>query len=138
MRLAVRLGAGASALFWALLFFGLIDLSVVVSSRPDFVAYVPLEASWGALFTFFVAGALVVAAWRPDDTRAPAVQLLIVTVALLLACAATADLDLLPVAAAVGVSSLALGLVARHARTADPAWRPDPPLVGVAGVGAPV
>ena len=137
MRTAVRIAAGASALFWALAFFGLIDLSVIVTSRPDFVAYVPLEASWGALFTFFVAGALVVAAWRPDDTRAPAAQLLIVTVALLVASAATGDSDLLPIAAAVGVSALLLGLVARRVPITGPVWQPDPPLVVVAAVGAP-
>jgi hypothetical protein len=137
MRLVVRVGAGACAVFWALLFFGLIDLSVIVTSRPDFVAYVPLEASWGALFTFFVAGALVVAARRPDDTRAPAGQLLIVTVALLVASAATADRDLLPVAVAIGVSSLLLGLVARHTAPTRRAWQPDPPLLVVAALGAP-
>ncbi len=137
MRLAVRLGAAASALFWALLFFGLIDLSVIVTSRPEFVGYVPLEASWGALFTFFVAGALVAAAWRPDDTRAPAAQLLIVTVALLVASAATGDRDLLPVAAAVGASSLLLGVAARRATTTGSGWHPDLPLLAVAAVGAP-
>jgi hypothetical protein len=94
---AVRVGAALSAVFWAVFFFGLIDLAVLADPR-DFLPVVGLEAGWGVLFTCFVAGPLVVVAWRPSGGVAAA--------ALLLGCLLGLDARPLPVAVAVGATAV--------------------------------
>jgi hypothetical protein len=103
--LAARITAAAFAIFWAVLFFGIIDLSVIVDPGDDFAPVAALEASWGALFTFFVAGALLAVAWQPRATAPAAVQLMIVAVALLASCPIGLDLGPLPVVVVLAVTS---------------------------------
>jgi hypothetical protein len=99
-----RIAAAVFAIFWAVLFFGVIDLSVIASPGV-FVPVVALEASWGVLFTFFVAGALLAVTWRPGDSVPAAVQLAVVAAALLTSCLLGLDRAPLPVAAVLAITS---------------------------------
>ncbi len=103
----LRAVAVAAAVFWSVLFFGLIDLATLYDPG-EFVGVVPLEVSWGAFFTFVVAGAFVSVALRPQDRLPPAVQLLISAVALVAGCVLGLRWEPLPVAA---VLALAGGLL---------------------------
>jgi hypothetical protein len=133
----IRAAAVVAALFWSVLFFGLIDLATIVVPG-EFLPTVPLEASWGAFFTVIVAGAFAHVAWRPDDRGAPAVQLLLAAAALVGGAALAARLEPVIVAAvlAVLVALLLVGTV-RPART-DLRPRPAMPLLVVAGAAAPL
>lgn len=73
--IGARLGAGALAAGWAVLFFGLIDLSVSVvpSAYPEFARFIVLEASWGLLYTVLVPAPLVAWAVRPVPWVGPQV-----------------------------------------------------------------
>jgi hypothetical protein len=111
MALGVRIAAAAVALLWAVLFFGVIDLSVIADPGDEFAPVAVLEASWGVLFTFFVAGALLAVAWQPRATVPAAAQLMIVAVALLVSCLIGLDLGPLPVVVVLAVTSaVVLGL----------------------------
>jgi hypothetical protein len=134
--LAVRVGAAASAVFWAVFFFGLIDLGVLADPR-DFLPVVALEAGWGVLFTFFVAGPLVVVAWRPQAAVACAVQLFLAAVALLVGSLLGLDARPLPVALALGVTAVLVLLPQRARLRSEFVLAPDRPLVALAVVAAP-
>jgi hypothetical protein len=134
--LAVRVGAAVSALFWAVFFYGLIDLAVLVDPR-DFLPVVALEAGWGVLFTFFVAGPLVVVAWRPQAAVAAAVQLFLVTVALLVSCLLGLDARPVPVALALGATAVLLLLASGTDVKSGFGLAPDRPLVALAIAAAP-
>src|SRR6476660_6802213 len=54
-----RTVAAIAALFWSVLFFGLIDLLVVPLQDASFSAYYVLETSWGLLYTALVAWPLL-------------------------------------------------------------------------------
>ena len=54
-----------AALFWGVLFFGLIDLSVVPMSMTDFAPHYLLETGWGLLYTMLVMLPLLLWAVRP-------------------------------------------------------------------------
>jgi hypothetical protein len=134
--LAVRVGAAVSALFWAVFFYGLIDLAVLADPR-DFLLVVALEAGWGVLFTFFVAGPLVVVALRPQAAVAAAVQLFLVTVALLVSCLLGLDARPLPVALALGATAVLLLLASGTDVRSAFGLAPDRPLVALAIAAAP-
>jgi hypothetical protein len=136
MLLTIRAAAVAAALFWSVLFFGLIDLATIVVPG-DFLPTVPLEASWGAFFTVIVAGAFVRLAWRPDDRVVPAVQLLVAAAALVAGAALGGRPEPVLVAAALAV--LVALLLVRTARPRRPELRlrPAAPLLGAAVVATP-
>jgi hypothetical protein len=111
-----RVGAAAVSLWWAVFFFGLIDLSVAVvpsAYDPDFAPLAVLETSWGLLYTILVPVPLIAWAVRPVAWVGP--QLLAVATAIL----ATGVAGLTP-----GQVLVAL-LVAASAGFA-PMWRPRP------------
>ena len=57
--------ARGSAAFWAILFFGVIDLAVPVGKTPGFFDAYLLETGWGVLFTFLVAAPFLSLVVRP-------------------------------------------------------------------------
>ncbi|QIK76645.1 hypothetical protein [Nocardioides piscis] len=134
---AVRGVAAASALFWGLLFFGVIDLLVPVQETFGFHEAYLLETGWGVLYTFLVSAAFVVLVVRPTLVM-PVVQLAIVAASLAgTAVAAGSWIQLAPAVLLAlscwAVVALAHGrprhLVVRRSR------RPDP-WVGVLAVGS--
>lgn len=132
----VRVGAAGSAVFWAVFFFGVVDLSVI-ANPGEFEPVVALEASWGVLFTFFVAGSLAAAACDPRVAPAAAVQLVVVAVALLAGAILGSNAELLPVAAVLaGTAAVLLG-TNRAALPGAFRWAPHWPGVAVAIVAAP-
>jgi hypothetical protein len=110
LRLA-RLLAGLGAVFFAVPFFGVVDLLVVLVNDPDWRASYLLEAGWGVLFTFLVAVPCAFLAVRPDRGLWVA-QLVAVSVSLAVATLWTAYAPVLVpavlvVALAAGVGQLA-------------------------------
>lgn len=65
MILAVRIVAGVLAAVWAMILFGVTDLVTALSWREGWEESLLLEASWGALFTFFMVVPLLVVVVRP-------------------------------------------------------------------------
>ena len=61
----IRLLAILFAAMWGLFGYAIIDLTVLLTWNAWFVPVLPLEASWGALLTFFVTVPFVVVAVRP-------------------------------------------------------------------------
>ena len=100
----LRAVAVAAAVFWSVLFFGLIDLSTMYDPG-EFVGVVPLEVSWGVFFTFVVAGAFVSVALRPADRLPPAVQLLVAAVALVTGSVLGLRWEPLPVAVVLAIAA---------------------------------
>ena len=94
-----RVWAGLAVLFWAVAFFGIVDLLTVFSANEGFAAVMGLEASWGVLFTFVISGAFLVIAVRPQEPAPALVQLWTTVAALLLAWIFTHDTSPLVVAA---------------------------------------
>ncbi len=70
------------ALFWALPWFGLIDLLVVVEQDQLFAQDYLMESGWGLLYVVLVTVPLVALAWRPGR-RVPLDQLWACTAAVL-------------------------------------------------------
>lgn len=107
--ISTRVVAGVLALVSAVILMGLIDLFTLPGwVDQDFEWEVPLEASWGSLFTFFLAGGY---AWVALFPRAPwpaLVQLGICGLALVISAAAGTDWRPLALAVGVVVSVLVL------------------------------
>jgi hypothetical protein len=102
------------AAFAAVPFFGLVDLGTLLgAANPEYQWAVPLEVSWGSLFTFLVAGAYVWIAVLPRRPVPALVQLGIVVVALAVSAAGGLDPRPALVAAALAGSGLLLGWLAR-------------------------
>jgi hypothetical protein len=81
----VRVTAGALAVWWGLVFYGLIDLLAFLQG-PEFHDSILLSTGWGLLFLFLVAGPLTVLAVRSEsDSAAASAQIGCVTVALVIA-----------------------------------------------------
>src|SRR5436190_7895081 len=134
---STRIVAWALGVFAAVPFFGLIDLGTLVGAAdPAYVWAVPLEASWGSLFTFLVAGSYVWIAIFPRRAEPAVVQLGIVVVAL--AVSAVGGLDAGPAFVAVGLagSVLLLGWLGRAFEDRRLQLSPDvlPLAIGVIGV----
>ncbi len=82
-RIAARVLASVAALWWALPWFGLIDLLVVVEQDTLFSENYMFETGWGLLYLVLVAVPLVVLAVRPGEPVA-LTQLAVVSVAVLI------------------------------------------------------
>ena len=70
--------AALAAVFWGLLWYGLIDLLVVVEQDEQFRQHYLFESGWGLLYLIVVAAPLIVLAIRPGDPIAVA-QLAVAT-----------------------------------------------------------
>ena len=116
-----RIVAGVVALFWLVGFFGLIDLLVVVENDPDWHDSYLLEAGWGALFTFLVAGPqLALAARRSVAPGVVVAELLAVAVAITGAALWSGSLPLLVAAVLVAANALLLGAMSEVRRAFPP------------------
>ncbi|MGZ4614034.1 MAG: hypothetical protein ACXV4A_00600 [Actinomycetes bacterium] len=82
----VRLVAIGAAIVWGFVFFGLIDLLVVIIQDDRFYDFYLLETGWGLLYTLLVGVALIVFAFRPRS--GVLLQQLLVVAAAVLVCAA--------------------------------------------------
>lgn len=80
--LAGRVIAGVAAVFWGFLWYGLIDLLVVVQQDEQFHEHYLLESGWGLLYLILVAVPLVWLVRRPGEPVALA-QLGLVALAVL-------------------------------------------------------
>jgi hypothetical protein len=81
-RVAARVVAATAAVFWGIVWFGLIDLLVVVVQDEEFHKDYLFESGWGLLFLVLVTVPLVWLVWRPGDPIALA-QLGLITLAVL-------------------------------------------------------
>lgn len=135
-----RIVAVLFALVAALVLMGLIDLLTLpgwVDQRYEWE--VPLEASWGSLFTFFLAGAYLFVALRPCSPWPAFVQLAISALALLVAAAAGVDWRPLWLALGVALSGFVLWLLLGRPAVAVRAGRQVGwPMLAVAVVGIPL
>jgi hypothetical protein len=87
---AARWLAGVSAFFWAVVFYGLVDLTTVIARTAGFEDTYLLEAGWGLLFTVVLAVPLAALARRPGQ---PALLLTVAAVAAALGVTAVAALS---------------------------------------------
>jgi hypothetical protein len=107
--------AWALALVSAVLFMGVIDLATLPGwVNQEFEWPVPLEVSWGSLFTFFLAGGYVWVALLPRQPEPGLVQVAIASVALGFSAAAGADVRPLWVAAVAALSALLLATMTQR------------------------
>jgi hypothetical protein len=133
-----RVLALALGVVWAVLFFGIVDLVTVLGTNPYFVDTIPLEASWGAYFTFMVAlPACWMAVGRHTAGAIPAFFLLCLSaLALIVGCAAT--FDPWPLLVAAGITLTAACYFLSPDRTIRlPKMEPSWLLLVLAVVGAP-
>ena len=139
MRVLGRAGYTLAAVFFAVPFFGLVDLLAVTGDPAWVVPLVPLEVSWGVLFTVFVAGTFAALAVRPSLGAVAGVQFGIVAVALLVCAAAGRDAGPLAPAAVLALAAVLLGRRGLGAAgSAVPPWlRLRDPLLLVAVAAAP-
>jgi hypothetical protein len=108
---ALRVVASVLAAVWAVLFFGIIDLTILFMWNEWFVEVAPLEVSWGALMTFFMAVPLVVVAVRPSLLWSGVVMNLIAAISLSLSATFTAYPAVLWLAfAALATSGIIAGI----------------------------
>lgn len=136
----------ARALAWflafvsAFLFFGIVDLLTLPGwVDPRYEWKVPLEVSWGSLFTFVVAGSYVRIARNPFEPW-PAIALLFITTgALILSSVLGLDTRPLPVAIVIGASAAVFARLTRKAATPFPRqWRVGWQHLVVAAGGIPI
>lgn len=120
-----RIWAGLAVLFWAVAFFGIVDLLTVFSANEGFAAVMGLEASWGVLFTFVISGAFLVIAVRPQEPAPALVQLWTTVAALLLAWIFTHDTSPLVVAAILIPMAVISSIAGRRARRSTSASSHD-------------
>ncbi|WP_324650735.1 hypothetical protein [Georgenia sp. H159] len=140
LRLA-RVVAVLFALIAAVILMGLIDLLTLPGwVNQDFEWEVPLEASWGALFTFFLAGGYVWLALYPKTPSPAFGQLTISGSALLVAAVAGTDWRPLALATGVALSGLVLWRLVDRPVPALPGGRPSAPwaMSTVAVLGFPL
>lgn len=135
------MGAVLVALWWVLLFYGLVDLlvAVVPSSFPqEFYRYAVLEASWGLLYTFLLPMPLIAWAVRPSGWVGP--QVLAIAAAVLVAGVAGAAFGQAFMAFVVAASAAFPRMWQPRPRwsvrlIASPIWWPASGLV-IVGLGA--
>ena len=114
-QVGARVLASAMALAAALLFMGVIDLATLPGwVNQEFEWPVPLEVSWGSLFTFFLAGGYVWVAVLPNRPEPGLVQVAIASVALAFSAAAGSDVRPLWVAAVAAMSALVLATITQR------------------------
>jgi hypothetical protein len=118
-QLGARLLAAALALVAALIFMGVPDLATLPGWVDQAFEWpVPLEVSWGSLFTFFLAGGYVWVAIVPQRPEPGLVQVAIASVALAFSAAAGSDVRPLWVAAVAALSALALATMTQRSGAA--------------------
>ena len=133
-RTAARTTAILAAVFWGFLWFGLIDLLVVVEQDAQFDEHYLLESGWGLLYLVLVTVPLVVLARRPGDPVA-LTQLAGVAVAVLIGAAWGSARPQLWTGLGLAVTA---GLLAALGKGRLTPWsRPDLPLCMLALVGLP-
>jgi hypothetical protein len=138
MLTGARIWAWFAAVFWAVGFFGIVDLSMLFGVNPAFHAVMGLETSWGVLFTFIVGGCFVAIAARPRQPWPALVLLWLVVAALLLASVLAEDAG--PLLAASLLLPMSLVPLLSRADRPDPArggMRPSGPVLALALLGAP-
>jgi hypothetical protein len=114
-QLGARVLAWVLALVSAVVFMGVIDLATLPGwVNQEFEWEVPLEVSWGSLFTFFLAGGYVWVAVLPGRPEPGLVQIAIASVALAFSAAAGADVRPLWVAAVAALSALLLATMTQR------------------------
>ena len=135
---AVKPLAWFLAFLAAVVLFGFVDLATLPGWVDQSYEWaVPLEVSWGALFTFVIAGSYVWIALMPARTWPAVVQLGIAAAAL--AVSSVAGMDGRPLWVAVplaGSAVLFAWLAGESAGRFPQAWSVDLPylLLGVAGI----
>lgn len=133
-RSGARVVAALAAAFWGFLWFGLIDLLVVVEQDERFHEHYLFESGWGLLYLVVVAVPLVVLAIRPGDPIACA-QLVVATLAVLLG--ALWGLAWPQLWTGLGLA-LTVAVLAWLGQARPLRWpRPDPVLAVLAVVGLP-
>jgi len=133
-RIAARVVAAVAAVFWAVLWFGITDLLVVVLQDGRFHEDYLFESGWGLLYLVLVAVPLVWLAVRPGEPVALA-QLGVVTAAVLIGALWRGSWP--QTWNALGLA-LTVSLVAWLGRGRLPQWRrPDPALSVLALLGLP-
>ena len=133
-RSGARVVAALAAVFWGLLWFGLIDLLVVVEQDEQFHEHYLFESGWGLLYLVVVAVPLGLLVIRPGDPIALA-QLFVATLAVLLG--ALWGLERPQLWTGLGLA-LTVGLLAWLGQARPLRWhRPDPVLAVLAVVGLP-
>jgi hypothetical protein len=132
------------AFFWAVLFFGVIDLTVVFDQTPGFYDSYLLETGWGVLYTWLVAAPLIGLTVQPTLTALFA-QLAVVGGCIAVAAhAALAWGQLIPAAgllgsaAAVYALSPALNRTICHDGYDSTPFAPHWPVLVVATAAVPV
>lgn len=136
---AARLLASLFAATSAIVFFGIVDLATLPGwTDPAYEWQVPLDASWGSLFTFVIAAAYASVALRPGRPWPAIVQLGLTVLAL--GISAALGQDARPVWVGLGVAGTA-ALLAWLTKAAEPPSRtlvPSWPLGALALLGVPL
>lgn len=118
--------AVVTALFWAVPFFGLVDLAVPILETPGFYEAYLLETGWGVLYTFLVAMPLLVLAVAPR-WMLPLLGLAVVAASLAVTAVVAASWVQLAPAAAIALNAgLLATLVHRRRVRFATGWRADP------------
>jgi hypothetical protein len=100
----VRVAAGALAVCWGFVFYGLIDLLAFLQG-PEFHDSILLSTGWGLLFLFLVAGPLTVLAVRAGSvSSAASAQIACVAAALVIAAFLSQSAGYLVAAAGMAVT----------------------------------
>ncbi|SHJ97533.1 hypothetical protein SAMN05443637_101379 [Pseudonocardia thermophila] len=119
------------ALFWGVLFFGLVDLATAVAEDPRFRHFLLVEAGWGLLYTVLVMLPLLAWAVRPAATILLQQVLAAAAAVLVAAVAGFAPGQVLP-ALFLEVSAFVPALVARRSLRFPPlSLRSCHPLLAV-------
>lgn len=128
-----RLVAGLLCLFWALPWFGVIDLLTAALRDPDFTHGYALEAGWGLFHLLLVAAPLAFLVVRPG-AGVPLAMLAVATAAVLLAALWSSSGPV----ALEGLGLVATVLLVGLGRYPRPALRrPDPVALALAVVAVP-
>ncbi|CAA9364019.1 MAG: hypothetical protein AVDCRST_MAG34-2668 [uncultured Nocardioidaceae bacterium] len=130
-----RLAACLAMVFWGVLFFGLVDLLVVVFQDERFYDDYLLETGWGLLYAVMTAVPFLAVVVRPRAVL-PLLQPLAVAVAVAVAAAIAAyPRQLIP--AALLVLSVVVTWIAGGYRRLPHLTSPDRRLLGLAALAAP-
>lgn len=137
---AVRPLAWIMAGLAAIVFFGIIDLATLPGwTNPAYEWKVPLDASWGSLFTFVLAASYVWIALRPHRSWAAVIQLFVAGVALIVSSVLGLDVRPLMLGIPVAGSGLLFAWLTREVAGTPPrTFSLNWPLGLLAVAGAPM
>jgi hypothetical protein len=142
--LALRIVAFVFALIWAIPLFAIVDLSTALTWREGWAETLALEASWGALFTFFMVLPLLALVFRPTRSIEVGLWSGVVAVSLVIGAVLFGDpviLLLAGFAVITGAIVVGLGVAARRADPTPPVrphLRPSWLLLALALAGIPL